>query len=92
MSEASITAPQLFDGPTQPEALPTACPWCNGTGLRIRAELRSGTEREPCVPCLATGEAARWTGPAADAWRARTSRAEAVRRARAEATREAEAA
>jgi hypothetical protein len=52
----------------------TCCPWCDGTGERLRASWKGADGRPdlvPCAPCAGTGEADRWTGEAADDWRRR---------------------
>jgi hypothetical protein len=52
----------------------TLCPWCEGSGERVR-EAQPRVVRVVCEPCEGTGEADRWQGPAADDWRHRDSKA-----------------
>jgi hypothetical protein len=74
-------APPLEPVPSQRETLMaegvTLCPWCDGTGERLRAQ----SDRVPCAPCGTSGGADRWQGPAADDWRVRVA-ASKDRRAR----------
>jgi hypothetical protein len=65
----SARGARLADNKTRSVAL---CPWCNGTGER----LRDRDDLVLCNPCDGTGEADQWQGPAADDWRARRARSE----------------